>query len=489
VSGDPSVAFTWNGQRLTGQAGDSIAVALWRNDILAIGCSRKRHRPMGASGAYLQGVLVQVNGRPHVRADQCQISPDIDIRQQNVWPTAGFDLLRLLRFVPSSWTRGGFERPRFLPSGTRRFELWERLLMFLAGEVTLRIDAAPQIAQQRGKRIDCDVVVVGGGPAGRVAANEAAATGARTCLVSRSASPGSYSRALGVALPVLDSRVTLLSELEAVGVYRQGTVVLAAPPRDAGPAPTVLVTKQLILATGRRSLPPLIPGNDIPGVMDSHLAVQVAPALRSEMGPTVVVGNGAEQVIAEFLRANGVTVVATASVQSLEWIKGQRRVSRVRIGGKSVACKVLVHAGPWISDPSLSFQSSARGSLRLTDADALPHNVAVVGSAAAKDDMPHIPSLDSITAAAVCPCMDVTVGELLSHIHAGETHVEVLKRSTSCGMGPCQGFPCWESMRAVIKKSVGAAASDDRPTHRPPRRGITVEQAAALDGLLELETT
>jgi hypothetical protein len=62
-----------------------------------------------------------------------------------------------------------------------------------------------------------------------------------------------------------------------------------------------------------------------------------------------------------------------------------------------------------------------------------------------------------------------------------------LKRQTSCGMGPCQGFPCWEAMDAVLQKALGRAGSSDRPAHRPPRRGITVDQAAGLEGLLELE--
>jgi sarcosine oxidase subunit alpha len=83
--------------------------------------------------------------------------------------------------------------------------------------------------------------------------------------------------------------------------------------------------------------------------------------------------------------------------------------------------------------------------------------------------------------------MDVTVGELLAHIEAGDTHIEVLKRATSCGMGPCQGFPCWQLMRAVVERATGGNAGNDLPTYRPPRRGITVEQAAGLDGLLEVE--
>lgn len=76
--------------------------------------------------------------------------------------------------------------------------------------------------------------------------------------------------------------------------------------------------------------------------------------------------------------------------------------------------------------------------------------------------------------------------EVLQRVSEGKSHIEELKRSTSCGMGPCQGFPCWELLRAVTATATGREAYD-RPTHRPPRRGLTVAQAAALDGLLELE--
>ena len=82
--------------------------------------------------------------------------------------------------------------------------------------------------------------------------------------------------------------------------------------------------------------------------------------------------------------------------------------------------------------------------------------------------------------------MDVTAGELYCHIDAGETDPEVLKRLTSCGMGTCQGFPCWENMLALLAARIGVEPEMfARPTHRPPRRSITVAQAAGLAALVE----
>lgn len=476
--------FSWNGRLLSAVAGDTIAIALWRHRIAEIGSSRKRHRPLGASGIYLQGVLVEVNGRPHVRADETLVETGMDVRQQNVWPTADLNVLSLLKFIPGRLLRSGFERPRLLPSGTRRFEWWERLLMFLAGEVSLSPDTAMDTGMPRGERWEGDVVVVGGGPEGRRQANASASNGLRVCLVSRSREPGSFAAAMGSPLAVLNPTIKLLAEHEAIGVYRDGTVVLSVPKIPHKP-PTVLVCKRLILSTGRRSVPSLIPGHDLPGVLEARLALEWASALGAELGPAVVVGTGAQDDVGRVLAANGVSIAAIGSVTDLSRIEGRRAVRAVKLNGVTIRCRSLIHAGPWLADPSLAFQAAQRGELRLI-AGPLPEHVSVVGSACLKAEPTPLGSLESLLDVAVCSCMDVTIGDVLAHIRKGQTHVEVLKRATSCGMGPCQGLPCWEHLRAVIRTATGVS-SEDHPTYRPPRRGITVAQAAVLDGLLELE--
>jgi hypothetical protein len=479
------IPFTWNGRTVLARSGDTIAAALWRERVLALGFSRKRHRPLGISGAFLQGALVQVDGRPHVRADETWVTPHMRVSRQGVWPSARYDVLRLLELIPASWIRGGFEHPRWLPGGTRRFELWERLMMFLAGGVSIGARALGAPADAPGHRWDGDVVVVGGGPAGRAAANGAAASGLRACLVSRSDPPGALARALGASLPDLDPRVEVLARHRAAGVYRRGTVVLAAP-LDGARAASILVTKRLVLAIGRRSVPPLVAGLDLPGVLDAHAAIELAALVNSPMGPAVVVGTGAQERFALALAECGVEIASARHVGELRRIEGRARVERAVLGTESIACRAVVHAGPWIVDPGLSFQAAADGELRLVSGKA-PEHVSVVGAAAHVDEPLHLAPAEEIADIAVCPCMDATVGEILSHVRAGQCHVEVLKRATSCGMGPCQGFPCWEMMRAVIKRAAPATAVDDRPSHRPPRRALTVEQAAALDGMLELE--
>ena len=289
---------------------------------------------------------------------------------------------------------------------------------------------------------------------------------------------------MGGPLPELNPTVKLLAEHEASGVYRDGTVVLASPKIPHKP-PTLLVCKRLILSTGRRSVPPLIPGHDLPGVLDARLALEWAKALGAQLGPAVVVGTGAQDEIGRILAANGVNIAAIGPVTDLRRIEGRRGVRAVKLNGVTIRCRSVIHAGPWQADPSLAFQASQCGELRLIDGP-LPKRVNVVGSACLKAEYTPLSSLESLVDVAVCSCMDVTVGNVLAHIREGQTHVEVLKRSTSCGMGPCQGLPCWQHLRAVIEAATGVS-SEDHPTFRPPRRGLTVAQAAALDNLLELE--
>jgi hypothetical protein len=476
------LTFFWNGRRLRAQAGDSIAAALWRNGIVAIGASRKRHRPLGVSGSYIQGELVQVNGVPHIRAGDFEVTEGLAVRQQNTWPDPRFNLLALLRLLPPAVVRGGFERSRLFPGGTRRFQWWERLLMKLAGEVSIDVSART-VSPLKGQSVSVDTVVVGGGPGGREAANAAVRRGEATLLVTPSSVPGLRCADLGVDLPVLDPAVSVLNRHTVVGLYRAGHLLIAAPKDGSRPA-TVIAASNTVLATGRRSCAPLLPGHDLPGVMDAHTALDLARMLGRDLGPAVVVGTGAEVSAAAALRLRNVQVAAVAHVQELSKIAGGGRVSGVVVSGNRLACRTVVHAGPWMSDPSLVFQSAAGGTLRLT-AGENSAGVSVVGAAALIDEPVHVPSLDC-ERAAVCPCMDVTVGEFTALIQAGERHIEVLKRSTGCGMGPCQGFPCWALARAVLQRVGGDSSANDRPSHRPPRAGMTVAQAAGLDGLVEL---
>jgi len=469
------LAFLWEGRVVEARAGDTVAAALYAAGHRMLTRSRKFHRPRGLSGVFVADHLARVDGRPNVRLDDELVREGHDVRAQNVWPDLDRDLLRLARLIPRRWLRAGFEHTRLIPSGTPLFERWEAMLRFLAG-VAERPPADQRIPAMAGRRIAADVVVVGGGPSGRRAAAEAAGQGASVVLVSRGTPPGAFARAGGAALPDLPESVTVLAEHEAFGLYRDGRLVGAAP-RDGGAA-TAIDAGCVVLAVGRRSCPPLVPGADLPGVLDLHTALALAHDHGVAPGGAVaVIGTGDVEAVARRFAALSVGVGAVLETGRTTRILGNHAVAGIEADGRVLACDAVVHAGPWRTDPALGFQAATGGALRLI-AQAGRGNVTVVGSAAeAPEPVVWGGHLDD--AALVCPCMDVTVAEVRALAAAGEAHVEVIKRLTGCGMGACQGFPCWDQLGAALAALTGRAV-DDRPTFRPPRGALTLAQAAGL---------
>ncbi len=475
-------SLTWNGHVTEAREGDTVAAALHAAGITSVARSRRRHRPIGSSGTFIAGTLASVDGRPNVRLDREPAKPGLDVRMQHVWPRADLDLLSLARLLPARMTYAGFEHTNLMPSGTRRFEIWERLLRFMAGVA----DAPPAPAERtapKGARVAVDTVVIGGGPAGRTAASAAAQRGERVMLISRGTAPGQSAARMGASAGELDHRVDVRGGMDAFGIYRDGAFVAAAP-LDGRAGALVVEPKKIVLATGRRSCPPLIPGADLPGVMDAATALALAVDCAVAPGTQVaVIGTGAETEVARRLRDLGVNVVATAPAAALRRITGRNAVTGIETD-RLISCDALVHAGPWRPDPALAFMAGCDGLLQLRDAPLLS-GVSLAGSAGETAE-PIILGPAPRDAAFVCPCMDVTVAEILHHVRKGETDVEVLKRLTACGMGPCQGVPCWDQLAALLADELGGAPADyGHPTYRGPRRGLTVAQAAGLDGLVE----
>jgi bacterioferritin-associated ferredoxin len=406
----------------------------------------------------------------------------MDAREQNVWPSARFDLLQSMRLLPRKPFEAGFEHPRWLPSGTRRFDRWEQWLRFMAG-LADPPDPGCEGTTIAGERLAVDVAIVGGGPAGRAAAVDAVRAGKSVLLVSRGRPPGANARAMGATLPDLPPAVRVVAAAEAFGLYRHG-MLLGIAPFD-GSAAMLVEAKDIVLAIGRRSCPPLVPGIDLPGVLDLHTALTLAHDHGVAPGHSVLlVGTGDLDPVAARFAMLGVRIVEVAAADKLERVLGSNEVTGAVLRGRRIACDAVVHAGPWRRDPSLPFQARADGAYRLLACE--PAAGTRIFGAAAEPSEPIVCPLHA-AAAFVCPCMDVTRAEIKARI-AETQHVEELKRLTGCGMGPCQGFPCWDNLAAVLERVTGRASAEfGHPTFRPPRAALTLAQAAGLAGLVEPE--
>ncbi len=118
------LAFSFNGRRLTGYAGDSLASALLANGVTLVGRSFKYHRPRGivCAGADEPNALVQLETgartEPNLRATQIELYDGLVAASQNCWPSVGFDVGSvnnlLSRLMPSGFYYKTFMWPASL---------------------------------------------------------------------------------------------------------------------------------------------------------------------------------------------------------------------------------------------------------------------------------------------------------------------------------------------------------------------------------------
>ncbi|MEX2183146.1 MAG: glycine cleavage T C-terminal barrel domain-containing protein, partial [Chloroflexota bacterium] len=224
--------------------------------------------------------LVEVDGEPSVRACVTPIAPGMQVRSQNAWPTLGRDLLSLTdrfdRFFPVGFYYKTFIRPR------RFWPLYEGILRRAAGLGRINIRSRPDL-HQRKRHLHADVTVVGGGPAGCLAALEAARGGARVVLVDDGTRLGGHLRIrtrpvtgdpridglTGIdaaerlaELVAAEPAIEHLAGATAIGIYDGGLVGIAQ-----GRTFVRVRSGRIVLATGSAERPALFDANDRPGIM------------------------------------------------------------------------------------------------------------------------------------------------------------------------------------------------------------------------------
>jgi thioredoxin reductase/bacterioferritin-associated ferredoxin len=77
--------------------------------------------------------------------------------------------------------------------------------------------------------------------------------------------------------------------------------------------------------------------------------------------------------------------------------------------------------------------------------------------------------------ALVCRCEDVTRSEIDAAIDAGATEINQLKHFTRCGMGPCQGRYCGDTVQELMSQKRGIMRAEiGQWTGRPPLRPVAL---------------
>ncbi|TRL35911.1 sarcosine oxidase subunit alpha family protein [Rhizobium straminoryzae] len=405
-----ALSFTFDGKIYRGLQGDTLASALLANGELLVGRSFKYHRPRGivTAGSAEPNALVTIGAgarsEPNTRATVAELYDGLAAASQNRWPSLAFDI-GAVNSLLSPFLSAGFYYKTFMWPAAFWEKVYEPLIRRAAGLGRLVTEADPDRYEKAWAH--CDLLVIGSGPAGLMAALAAGRAGARVILVdegfrlggsllSDSAVVGGLKAAdfAGQVLAELAtlSNVTLMARTTVFGWYDDMVfgAVEKVQKHVAHPTPDLpverlwrIVAKRAILAAGAEERPLVFGGNDRPGVMTAGAARTYLNRYGVAVGQRVAIftNGGSGYGLARDLTDSGVEVTALIDArresadiapESVRLIRGGAvtstrgtRALKSIIADRSgfeeeIACDALAMSGGWSPVVHLMCQRGAR---------------------------------------------------------------------------------------------------------------------------------
>ncbi len=331
-----ALLFKFDGRAYQGHAGDTLASALLANGVTLVGRSFKYHRPRGilSAGPEEPNALVELRSgarrEPNTRATVVELYDGLEARSQNRWPSLAFDVLGI-NSLASPLLSAGFYYKTFMWPASFWEKVYEPLIRRAAGLGRASGVADPDSYEKAFAH--CDVLVVGAGASGLMAALAAGRSGARViitdedfrfggrCLVERREIDG-MPAAQWVMQTVAELAnlpdVRMMPRTTLFGVYDGGTYgalervndhIVQPPPFEPRQRSWRIIAKRAVLCAGSIERPLVFGDNDRPGIMMAGAVRSFINRYAVSPGERVVIfGNNddAASTIADVTRAGGI---------------------------------------------------------------------------------------------------------------------------------------------------------------------------------------
>ncbi len=394
--------FIFDGRKLTGFAGDTVASALLANNIHLVGRSIKFHRPRGilSSGIEEPSAIVECTTPsegpvPNLKATEVLLSEGLVVKSQNNWPSRKYDAFGVL-WCGSRLLTAGFYYKTFLWPYWGWHRIYEKVIRNFAGIGHVQTKGSGTFATTSDKRHKfCQILIIGSGPAGLSAALACSRNGVRVVLVEQEQNFGgsllwrkgyvgkvTAKQWISQAVEELkqNPNVELFSHTMVFGHYDHGLAL--AYQKGSNNDPHIfwkIRADRILLASGSIERPLTFPNNDRPGIMLAGAVRKYINcyAVRPGTKAFVAIADETERDAAiDDCNAAGIEVVECLKPdQEIVNVHGRHRVKAVSIKTSNsetvrYTCDLMCVSGGWT--PTVHLAAHIQGKLSVDESMQVP---------------------------------------------------------------------------------------------------------------------